>query len=81
MGATMSGQPLPADRWAAVTVPTLVMYGRATEPWLITAARALAGLLPLAPLQAVEGAQHNVEADVLAPGLRQLPAAGQAARH
>ncbi|HEY2269322.1 MAG TPA: alpha/beta hydrolase, partial [Streptosporangiaceae bacterium] len=23
MGATMSGQPLPADRWAAVTVPTL----------------------------------------------------------
>jgi pimeloyl-ACP methyl ester carboxylesterase len=81
MGATMSGQPLPADRWAAVTVPTLVMYGRGTEPWLITAARALAGLLPSASLQAVEGAQHNVEADVLAPALRQFAAAGHAARH
>jgi pimeloyl-ACP methyl ester carboxylesterase len=81
MGATMSGQPLPADRWAAVTVPTLVMYGRGTEPWLITAARALADLLPTASLQAVEGAQHNVEAHVLAPALRQLAAAGQATRH
>ncbi|HXJ24957.1 MAG TPA: alpha/beta hydrolase [Streptosporangiaceae bacterium] len=81
MGDTMSGQPLPADRWAAVTVPTLVMYGRGTEPWLIAAARALAGLLPTASLQAVEGAQHNVEADVLAPALRQFDAAGQATRH
>jgi pimeloyl-ACP methyl ester carboxylesterase len=81
MGATMSGQPLPADRWAAVTVPTLVMYGRGTEPWLIAAARALASLLPSASLQAVEGAQHNVEDDVLAPALRQFAAAGHATRH
>ena len=80
MGSTMSGQPLPADRWAAVAVPTLVMYGRDTEPWLIAAARALAALLPTASLQAVEGAQHNVQADVLAPVLRQFAAAGQAAR-
>jgi hypothetical protein len=29
----------------------------------------------------VEGAQHNVEADVLAPALRQFAAAGQATRH
>lgn len=55
MGSTMSGQPLPADRWAAVAVPALVMYGRDTEPWLIAAARALAALLPTASLQAVEG--------------------------
>src|SRR5262249_50702221 len=44
MGSTMSGQSLPADRWAAVSVPILVMYGRGTEPWLIAAARALADL-------------------------------------
>ena len=75
MGSTMSGQPLPADRWAAVAAPTLVMYGRDTEPWLIAAARALAALLPTASLQAVEGAQHNVEADVLAPALRRFAAA------
>ena len=76
----MSGRPLPAGRWAAVTVPTLVMYGNGTEPWLIAAARALAGLLPAATLQAVEGVQHNVEAGVLAPVLRQFAAAGQATR-
>jgi len=78
MGPTMSGRPLPADRWTAVTVPTLVMYGRGTEPWLIAAARALADLLPTASLQAVEGAQHNVEAGVLAPVLRQFAMAEQA---
>lgn len=78
MGTTMSGAPLPADRWAALSVPTLVMYGRGTEPWLISAARALAGLLPTASLQAVEGAQHNVAAEVLAPALRQFAATGHA---
>jgi pimeloyl-ACP methyl ester carboxylesterase len=74
MGSTMSGAPLPADRWAALTVPTLIMYGNSTEQWLITAAQALADLLPTASLQAVEGAQHSVEADVLAPALQQFAA-------
>jgi pimeloyl-ACP methyl ester carboxylesterase len=72
MGSTMSGAPLPIDRWAAVTVPTLVMYGRGTEPWLISAARALVDLLPTASLEPVEGAQHNVAADVLAAALKQF---------
>ena len=44
-------------------------------------AEMLAGPLPAVSLQAVEGAQHNVEADVLAPALRQFAAAGQAIRH
>jgi pimeloyl-ACP methyl ester carboxylesterase len=72
MGTTMSGAPLPSDRWAALTVPTVIMYGNATEPWLITAATALADLLPTASLEAVEGAQHSVAAEVLAPALRQF---------
>ena len=56
--------------------------GRAAdEPWLIAATRALAGLLPTASLRAVEGAQHNVEAEVLAPELRQFALAGQATGH
>ena len=70
MGTTMSGNPLPRDRWATVTVPTLVMYGNGTEPWLADASRALADLLPTTTLQAVEGQQHDVAADVLAPALR-----------
>jgi pimeloyl-ACP methyl ester carboxylesterase len=78
MGSTMSGAPLPADRWAAVSAPVLVMYGRGTEPWLIAASRALADLLPTATLQAVEGAQHSVAADALAPALRQFASADSA---
>ena len=44
-------------------------------------AEVLAGLLPSASLQAVEGAQHNVEADVLAPALRQFALTEQATKH
>jgi pimeloyl-ACP methyl ester carboxylesterase len=72
MGTTMSGNPLPSDRWAAVTVPTLVMYGNGTEPSLIAAAKAAAELLPTASVQGVEGQQHSVEAAILAPALRQF---------
>jgi pimeloyl-ACP methyl ester carboxylesterase len=69
MGTTMSGAPLPADRWAAVTTPTLVMHGGASDQWLSSAAQALADLLPEATLQVLEGQQHNVAADALAPAL------------
>jgi pimeloyl-ACP methyl ester carboxylesterase len=72
MGTTMSGAPLPRDRWAAVTVPILVMHGTGTEPWLISAAHALADLLPTASLQPVPGQQHSATADALAPALRQF---------
>jgi pimeloyl-ACP methyl ester carboxylesterase len=79
MGSTMSGAPLAADRWTAVNVPILVMHGNGTEPWLIAAATALAGLVPTASLQAVEGAQHSVAAEVLAPALREFASASQTA--
>jgi pimeloyl-ACP methyl ester carboxylesterase len=75
MGTTLSGGPVPPDRWAAISVPALIMYGRGTEPWLISASHALADLLPSASLRAVEGAQHNVAADVLAVALRQFASA------
>jgi pimeloyl-ACP methyl ester carboxylesterase len=39
MGSTMSGGPLPRDRWAAVAVPTLVMHGKGTFPSIIPAAQ------------------------------------------
>jgi pimeloyl-ACP methyl ester carboxylesterase len=72
MGGTMSGDPLPADRWATVSVPILVMHGNRTEPWLVAAAHALADLLPTASLRAVEGEQHSAPADVLAVELRRF---------
>ena len=69
MGTTMSGDPLPSDRWAAVTVPTLVMHGTGTFPSIVAAAQALAELLPTATLRPVEGEQHSAPADVLAAAL------------
>jgi pimeloyl-ACP methyl ester carboxylesterase len=79
MGTTMSGKPLPAGQWSSVGVPTLVMYGRGTEPWLISAARALADLLPSASLRAVDGEQHNVAPEVLASALREFASGEPAA--
>ena len=70
MGSTMTGAPLPSDRWAAVTVPTLVMHGTGTYPFIIAGAQALTELLPSAALRAVEGEQHSAPASVLAAALR-----------
>jgi hypothetical protein len=54
------------------------MHGDGTMPSLITAAQALADLLPTATLQAVPGEQHSAAADVLARALRQF---ANATRH
>lgn len=70
MGTTMSGAPLPTDRWTGITVPTLVMHGTGTFPSIVTAAHALTELLPTAALLPVDGENHDVAADVLAPALR-----------
>jgi len=70
MGTTMSGHPLPTDRWAAITAPTLVMYGERTWPALLEGAKAAAEVLPTAKLLPVDGEQHSAPAHVLAPALR-----------
>ncbi len=70
MGTTMSGNPLPKDRWTAVTVPTLVMHGTDTFPGMVPAAHALADLLPTATVREVEGQEHSAPASVLAAQLR-----------
>lgn len=72
IGTTMSGHPLPPDRWAAVTVPTLVLHGTGTFPFIIAGSTALAELLPAATLRPVKGEQHNASADVLAAALREF---------
>ena len=72
IGSTMSGAPLPRDRWSSITAPVLVMHGTGTMPWLISAAEALSELLPTATLRAVPGEQHSTTADVMAAELRQF---------
>jgi pimeloyl-ACP methyl ester carboxylesterase len=72
MGTTMSGNPLPRDRWAAISVPTLVLYGERTFPFIVPAAHALGELLPTATVLAVDGEQHSAPAGVLAGVLREF---------
>jgi pimeloyl-ACP methyl ester carboxylesterase len=72
MGETMFGKPLPAERvarWAAATLPTLVMDGGESEPFFHRAAQTLAGILPDARPRTLAGQNHAVAPDPLAPVL------------
>jgi pimeloyl-ACP methyl ester carboxylesterase len=63
----MRGKPLPADRWALVKIPTLVMDGGASPEWVHNATQALARVLKRAQLRTLEGQQHAVAPEVLVP--------------
>jgi pimeloyl-ACP methyl ester carboxylesterase len=68
--ATVMGDySLPTERAAAVPVPTLVIAGGASLPFLLEAARALADVIPDAQHRILEGQEHNVDPAVLAPVL------------
>lgn len=63
------GTPLPRFRWAEVTMPTLVMNGTASYPFMAGAADALAALLPRAKRRTLQGQTHGPAPEVIAPVL------------
>jgi len=63
----MYGAPLDPAEWAAVTVPTLVVYGAKSPAVLQEGSRALAEVLPNAEVRELEGISHNVSMKALAP--------------
>lgn len=65
---TMAGKPLPAE-WAEIEVPTLVVTGELSQPFLHDGNRALAELLPDARHETLPGQQHAFDPAVLAPVL------------
>jgi pimeloyl-ACP methyl ester carboxylesterase len=72
MGDTMSGKPLPNEKkqqWASATMPTLVMAGGNSEAFFHDAAQALVDVLPKAQYRPLDGQDHAVAPDVLAPVL------------
>ena len=69
MGDTMSGGSLPTARWASVAMPTLVMDGGRSPTWARHAVQALVSLLPNARRHTLEGQEHNVSPEALAPVL------------
>jgi pimeloyl-ACP methyl ester carboxylesterase len=60
---------VPTDLAARVAVPTLVMAGTASLPFMPDAARTLAQAIPNAELQTLEGQTHEVSPNALAPVL------------
>ncbi|MEU9034561.1 alpha/beta fold hydrolase [Streptomyces sp. NPDC048352] len=79
MDGTMSGRPLPADRWAAVRIPVLALGGGASDPWLQSGARALAALLPAGLHRTLDGQTHDVDPAALAPVLAEFHGSEQSA--
>ena len=69
MDGLMSISPAPLARWASLAVPTLVVDGGASPPWIRHGARALADVLPNATTATLDGQGHGPAADVLAPVL------------
>lgn len=69
MGDQMSGSPKPLERWASITVPTLVMDGGASPPWQRNAVRALVDVLPNVHHRTLEGQDHGPAPEILAPAV------------
>ncbi len=67
-----SGKPLPAQRWAAITAPTLVACGGKSPAWMRHAMDALASVLPDAQYRILEGQMHIVKAEAIAPVLMEF---------
>jgi pimeloyl-ACP methyl ester carboxylesterase len=72
MAFGQQGRPLPADRWASLTAPTLVMAGGKSPGWLQNAARAVAQALPRASHRTLPGQTHIIKAKALAPVLAEF---------
>jgi pimeloyl-ACP methyl ester carboxylesterase len=68
--ATIMGDySLPVKRAASIKAPTLVIAGSASFPFMRETAQALTNALPNGRTRILEGQEHNVAADVLAPVL------------
>jgi len=67
LGEHASGRPLPADRWAGVAAPLLVLSGSRSPASMQRANQALAAVVPGATHRTLDGQTHLVKAAVLAP--------------
>jgi pimeloyl-ACP methyl ester carboxylesterase len=71
--ATIMGDySLPTEQVASVTTPTLVIAGGASPTWMRDTAQAVADTLPDGRHRTLEGQEHNVAADAIAPVLEEF---------
>lgn len=69
---TGSGRPLPAQRWAGATTPTLVMAGSKSPAWVRNSMQTLADVLPNATHRTLDRQTHIVKPKALAPVLSEF---------
>jgi pimeloyl-ACP methyl ester carboxylesterase len=72
MGDKLRGSPEPLQRWASVTVPTLVMDGGDSPVWARRAVQALVDVLPHAQRRTLPGQTHGAVPEALAPVLEEF---------
>ena len=65
----MGDYSLPAERAAQISVPTIVLTGGASFPFMHATGEKLAEIIPNAQYQLLEGQQHNVDPAVIGPAL------------
>src|SRR5262245_31869007 len=71
--ATIMGDySLPAERIAAIKVPTIIINGGASFPFLRATAEAIGKLLPNGRRHTLEGQSHNVAPEAIAPVLTEF---------
>jgi pimeloyl-ACP methyl ester carboxylesterase len=68
LGAMGDGT-VPVELVGRVGVPTLVLYGEASPPFMAETARTLAKSMPSATLRGLDGQTHDVDPAALAPAL------------
>ena len=66
------GRPPDPARWHSIEIPTVVLAGEKSPPWMHNGSRALAAALPNAACQAVPGLTHDIKPRLLAPSLAEF---------
>jgi pimeloyl-ACP methyl ester carboxylesterase len=70
--AIIGDRTIPVDRLTSVTVPTLVLCGEGSPPFLTDGARAVAEALPDGHFHALPGQTHDLNPDATAPVLKEF---------
>lgn len=67
-----TGQPLPEDRYAAAKMPALAIAGGKSEEWFRDSMRNVAERLPDGTYRTIDGQNHMLKAQAIAPVLREF---------
>ncbi len=68
----MADYSLPLERAANVTIPTIILAGGASFPFMRETAQALAAALPNGRTRTLEGQEHNVAPEAMASALKEF---------